>query len=64
MGGLDLADESEVAIHRVNLVSSIIKEFVVEVKLTMTFFERAVKFWQNQMGLSLVNADNSSLPAL
>lgn len=54
-------DPSEVAIHRVNLVSSIIKEFVVEVRLTMTFFERALKFWQSQMELSLVSRDNSQL---
>jgi len=62
VGGSNLADEtSEVAVHRVNLVSSIIKEFVVEARLTSKFFDRALKFWQSKMGLTLVNADDSSI---
>ena len=50
----------DITIQRVNLASSITKEFVLSIRLDDRLFDASVDFWKNEMGLSPVSLDRSS----
>jgi hypothetical protein len=50
----------DITIHRVNLASSIAKEFVVNSKLDNRLFDASVEFWRNEADLAPVSLDKPS----
>ncbi|MFQ6135083.1 MAG: hypothetical protein ACE5KU_04640 [Nitrososphaerales archaeon] len=50
----------DITIQRVNLASSITKEFVVNTKLDDRLFDTSVEFWRKEVNLVPVSLDRSS----